>query len=192
LGVLNSIKNILHHPLSKDCKLHNILRFVKWQIGSRLVPGPVIFEYVNDAKLLAKPGMTGATGNLYVGLHEFEDMAFLLHMLRPHDLFVDVGANVGSYTILAGAAVGARCLSFEPIPEVYKWLIDNINLNGIRERVEAKNMGLGQKNGVLHFTQTLDTTNHVATENEMLLENTLAVPVETLDRAIGNKNPVLI
>jgi hypothetical protein len=37
-----------------------------------------------------------ATGNLYVGLHEFEEMAFLLHFLRRGDLFADVGANVGS------------------------------------------------------------------------------------------------
>lgn len=54
--------------------------------------------------------MTGATGNIYVGLHEFEDMAFLLHVLRRTDLFVDVGANIGSYTILAGGAAGAKLL----------------------------------------------------------------------------------
>ena len=47
-------------------------------------------------------GMTGATGNVYCGLHEFEDMALVLHALRPRDLFVDVGANVGSYTVLGG------------------------------------------------------------------------------------------
>jgi hypothetical protein len=59
----------------------------------------------------ATSGMTGATGNLYVGLHEFEEMAFLLHFLRPGDLFADVGANVGSYTILAAVAVerGTHC-----------------------------------------------------------------------------------
>lgn len=43
-------------------------------------------------------------------------MALVLHLLRPTDLFIDVGANIGSYTILAGAAVGAKYLSYEPIP----------------------------------------------------------------------------
>jgi hypothetical protein len=41
------------------------------------------------------------SGNIYAGLHEFGDMAFVLHFLRAGDLFADVGANIGSYTVLA-------------------------------------------------------------------------------------------
>jgi hypothetical protein len=40
--------------------------------------------------------MTGATQNLYCELHEYNDMAFLLHFLREEDSFADVGANIGS------------------------------------------------------------------------------------------------
>jgi hypothetical protein len=36
------------------------------------------------------------TGNIYCGLHEFADMGFVLHFLRPGDLFVDVGANIAA------------------------------------------------------------------------------------------------
>jgi len=43
------------------------------------------------------------------------DMGFLLHFLRKDDLFLDVGANIGSYTVLAGGAVGAKSISFEPV-----------------------------------------------------------------------------
>jgi hypothetical protein len=46
-------------------------------------------------------GMTGATQNIYVGLQEFVDIMLTLHFLRKGDLFLDMGANVGSYTILA-------------------------------------------------------------------------------------------
>lgn len=45
--------------------------------------------------------MRGATGNVYVGLHEFESMGFVLHVLRSSSAFIDVGANVGAYTVLA-------------------------------------------------------------------------------------------
>ena len=45
--------------------------------------------------------MTGATGNIYCGLHEFIELTFLLHLLRPNDLSLNIGANVGSYIILA-------------------------------------------------------------------------------------------
>ncbi|WP_017364163.1 hypothetical protein, partial [Methylococcus capsulatus] len=104
MGILNTLSFLLNHPLSQGRKLPALARFVRWQLGSRLLPGEVVCPFVNDACLVVRPGMTGATGNLYVGLHEFEDMAFLLHYLRPEDLFVDVGANVGSYTVLAGGA----------------------------------------------------------------------------------------
>jgi hypothetical protein len=43
--------------------------------------------------------MTGATGNVYYGLHEFQDMAFVTHYLREGYLFADIGANIGSYSV---------------------------------------------------------------------------------------------
>jgi hypothetical protein len=91
--------------------MQNIARFLSWQIGSRLSQTAHVFELANGAKMFARPGMTGATGNLYVGLHEFAEMAFLLHFLRRGELFADVGANVGSYSVVAGAAVGADVIA---------------------------------------------------------------------------------
>jgi hypothetical protein len=104
MGIVNTLCFLLNHPLSQGQKLPTLERFIRWQLGSRMLPAEVVWPFVNDARLIVRPGMTGATGNVYVGLHEFEDMAFLLHYLRPGDLFVDVGANVGSYTVLAGGA----------------------------------------------------------------------------------------
>jgi predicted RNA methylase len=72
--------------------------------------------------------MTGATQKIYCSLQEFEDMALLLHVLRPGDLFVDVGANVGSYTILAAGVCGANVISIEPVPSTFTHLADNIHL----------------------------------------------------------------
>ncbi len=46
---------------------------------------------------------------------------WLMRQLRPGDVFVDVGANVGYYTMLA-RSLGARVLSFEPNPRVARLL----------------------------------------------------------------------
>jgi hypothetical protein len=105
---LSTVEWIVNHPLSKGRKAQNIARFFAWQMHSRFIRRPHIFETANGAKMWAISGMTGATGNLYVGLHEFEEMAFLLPFLRRGDLFADVGANVGSYTILAAVAVAVE------------------------------------------------------------------------------------
>lgn len=191
LGVWDTLRFITHHPLNKNRKLAAIRRFVWWQVSSRLAPGPIAINFVNDSTLLVSAGMTGATGNIYTGLHEFEDMSFVIHLLRQGDLFVDIGANIGSYTILAGAVAGARCLAFEPIPQTYEHLVRNINLNGIGDVVVARNIGIGKEDGELKFTSGLDTVNHVVGEHETSVAS-IAVPVKTLDEAMGDARPSVV
>lgn len=191
LGTIRMLRFITNHPLNSARRVNAVRRFITWQIGSRLAPGPVAISFVNDAKLLVSTGMTGATGNIYTGLHEFEDMAFVLHVLRSTDVFVDVGANIGSYTVLAGAVVGAQCIAFEPILETYQHLLQNVNLNGIRSIVTAENIGIGSEDGILNFTSSLDTVNHVLKSDEQSAAG-VAVRVKTLDGAIRNTQPAII
>ena len=79
MSLLNTVKFITTHPLNRGHKLKSSSRFAKWQIGSRLVSGAIVYDWVNGSKFLVKTGETGLTGNIYTGLHEFADMAFLLH-----------------------------------------------------------------------------------------------------------------
>src|ERR1700761_268360 len=101
MNIFSLLRFIYSHPLNRNNKLKSIFRFLKWQINIRLNPYPIIYTYTEKAKLIVKKGMTGATGNMYCGLHEYNEMAFLLHLLREDDLFIDIGANIGSYTVLA-------------------------------------------------------------------------------------------
>jgi len=186
------LRYVLSHPLNKGKKIAALLRYLRWQIGSRISIGAVAVDYVNDSRLLVLPGMTGATLNIYTGLHEFEDMAFVLHALRKEDVFVDVGANIGSYSILAGSAVGARCISIEPIPSTFANLKDNINLNDISDRITALNIGVGENEGEIKFTSNLDTVNHVIAESEKENTEIINIKVKKLDDILKNIEPKLI
>lgn len=193
MEIVNILRFITNHPLNAHQKLKAVLRFVTWQVASRLLPGSVVVNYVNKARLIVNRGMTGATGNVYTGLHEFEDMAFVLHSLRAGDLFIDIGANVGSYTVLAGAVAGAKCLAFEPAPLTFSHLVDNININRISDIVTAYNMGIGRGPDTLKFTIGLDTVNHVLGANEMINpEGFMEIPVDKLDNLVGTEKPILI
>lgn len=190
-GALRTLSFIARHPLNRRTPLKALGRFVAWQLVTRLQGGAFVVPYVADTRLLVTRGMTGATGNVYCGLHEFEDMAFVLHALRADDLFVDVGANVGSYTVLASGAVGARCIAFEPAPRAYKGLLDNLRLNDLTTRVDARNECLASAPGELQFTADFDTGNHVVAEPR---EATATVPVAvtTLDIALSKSTPSII
>jgi FkbM family methyltransferase len=72
-------------------------------------------------------------------------MGFHLHFLRASDLFVDNGANVGSYTILDAGVVKAKTFSIEPSHDTFKKLLRNIDHNSLIDIVTAVNIGLGSE-----------------------------------------------
>ena len=164
---LRTINFLLNHPLSSRNKPKAFQRFLSWQIKSRLTRKPSKYRFVNGSHLLVYPGMTGATGNVYAGLHEFYDMGFVLHALRKSDVFVDVGANVGSYTVIASAAVGAECISIEPVPSTFSHLLENVKLNSLEQKVDCLNIGVGEESGTLRFSADEDTKNHVIAASEV-------------------------
>ena len=157
--MIKTILFIWNHPLSRIDRQAALFRYFRWQIGSRILRQPVVIDWVHSAKLVVETGMAGATGNLYCGLHEFEDMAFLLHFLRSEDGFVDIGANVGSYSILASGVVRATTRAFEPHPETFKKLERNLAVNSLGKRAKAYQSAVGQKEGRLKFTDDLDAMN---------------------------------
>ena len=166
------------------------MRFIRWQLGSRVLGTAIAMPFVGNTRLLVRTGMHGATMNLYVGIQEFEDVALLLHLLRPEDTFIDIGANVGVYTVLAAGVRQANVIAVEPVPATYDQFLDNINLNRIGGHVTAHNIGLAAEEGELRFSASYGPTNHVLRAKEH--GPSVTVPVETLDVVAAGRSPALM
>lgn len=190
--LFSTLQFIFNHPVAGKNKWASFWRFTGWQIQSRTYKHPVVYPFVENSKLIVQGGMTGATGNIYTGLHEFEDMMFLLHLLRPGDIFVDAGANIGSYSILASSVAGAKSVSFEPVPSTFLHLKHNVAVNNIELSVELQNAGVGKEKGILHFTSDYDTMNHVVTDPDHSNQETIQVEIVAIDESLGNRVPTLI
>lgn len=191
MSIINRLRSVLDHPLNRDRKAAALIRYFKWQAGIRLVPGAVVFDWVQGAKFMVSKGEETLTGNVYCGLTEFADMCFLLHALRPSDQFADVGANLGSYTILACAAVGARGVAFEPVPASHGRLLENIRLNGMEDRVRVVNMAIGEAPGEVAFTTGHSAMNHIVADGEWE-RGDIMVEVSTLDLALAGDAPAIM
>jgi FkbM family methyltransferase len=74
------------------------------------------------------------------------------HSLRSGGTVVDCGAYIGEFTLYAAKAVGAvgRVIAFEPDGAIFKKLLANIELNGLKN-VTALNKGLWSRDGILKF-----------------------------------------
>ncbi|MBN1250743.1 MAG: FkbM family methyltransferase [Bacteroidales bacterium] len=186
--LLNILKFILNHPIGKKRKFKTFFRFLKWQIFSKVFDYKVIVPYVANSKLILKKSLHSATANYYVGLQEFEEMAFTLHLLNKNDIFCDIGANIGIYTILASKIKFAKTYSFEPIKETFFYLKNNVVLNEIENIVVLNNFALGYKSGQIKFTTDLDSENHVLTDNS---NSFYEVKIEKLDNIL-NEIPILM
>lgn len=180
---------VLSHPVGRRRPLRCVFDTLRWQIGASTTPRVVPF--VAGARLWARRGETGVTGNIYVGLHEFTDMTFVVHFLRPGDLFGDIGANAGSYTVLAAAVAGARVVAVEPVPEAAERLRANLELNGVADRVAVHGVAITDAPGKVRFTADADTVNRIAAEDEggrRLVE----VAATTLDALFADEPPLLL
>lgn len=185
-------KAVNDHPLASKYKIKAYFNFLNWQISQVLKPGVRRISFVGNTSLIVKKGMTGATGNIYFGLHEFEEMSFLLHFLKKVDTFYDVGANIGSYTILAAGVCGAKACSFEPVPSTFNFLKENVSVNKLDESVTLYMVAVGAAEGHIKITDALDTVNHVMQEIGDNQNTGIDVPVVSLDDITTYDYPSLI
>lgn len=188
-SIFKTLKFIFSHPIGRKKPFSVLTRWIRWQFGSRILGLPVIYPFFGQTRLILTHGMHGATMNLYVGFQEFYDMCFVIHLLRQGDLFIDVGANVGVYSILAGG-LGAKVLAVEPVPSTFNILKDNIRLNYLENRVAAHNMGLSSKMEVLKFSFQHGPMNRVIFDSETIPG--IDVHSDRLDNLLKEDRPYLI
>lgn len=80
------------------------------------------------------------------GVYEVTTTNFLKKVIRKDDILVDVGANCGAITLLAGSLINqGKIYAFEPSPDVHMRLKNNINANPqLKKIVKVFHYGLGR------------------------------------------------
>ena len=154
--------------------------------SSSPVPTVGPFE-VEGSKMLANPRDQVITPWLKKGVWEPVETALFRSEIHPGDVVVDVGANVGYFTLIAAQLVGdsGRVWAFEPDPDAFSILERNVELNGYKN-VTLVNKALGSEPGTLrlfrHPTNLGDHRIYDPGDERVAVE----VPVTTLDKALGD------
>jgi len=82
--------------------------------------------------------------------YEWNVKRFILEHYGKFNVFIDIGANIGTYSFLL-AGKGLKCFAFEPVKENFQALYANILVNEMSDRITAFNFGLGRKNSEIDF-----------------------------------------
>jgi FkbM family methyltransferase len=82
----------------------------------------------------------------WYGYYEKELGDLIRKILRPGDVFIDVGANIGYFSLLAAKhQPTAKIFSFEPVSPIFKQFEENISINEFKN-ITAINAAIGEKN----------------------------------------------
>lgn len=121
-----------------------------------------------------------------LGGYEKEQVAYLLSRMKPGcDVFIDVGANFGLYTLqVVKSGFAQEVHAFEPDPRNIGQLTGNLYLNNMTGAVNVHRVAVSDKPGRLSFRLAAGTStgqNRVAADGDVVVEAT------TLDQAFGCK-----
>jgi FkbM family methyltransferase len=115
---------------------------------------------------------------VYANPPDYHEMLIWRKFLGPGDLFIDVGANVGSYSIWA-AELGAEVIALEPAEDTFALLEENVALNGYP--IKAIRAAAGATPGSARFTRGQDCVNRLHPNGAVQTE------VLTVDSVIGDR-----
>jgi FkbM family methyltransferase len=120
--------------------------------------------------------------NVYLGTYEPYESALIRKFLTPGMTFMDVGANIGYYSLMASAAIGpsGRVFSFEPNPGLYRHLRTTIDANRIGN-ITLEQLALSDRNGTSELFVPKQSGNNTATMIANEGGDSVQVSVLTLD-----------
>lgn len=186
LLALNTIDYIWNHPNSEDHKLQSVSKFISWQLYKRITKNFVDINLVADIKLRCYPDSYSAASVLYCGLYDYDEMNFVLKYLRPQDSFLDIGANIGVYTLLAASKIKQGTIhSFEVLPKNFQRLQENVQINDL-DCVKLHQVAISNCPGNIELN--LADGDSMAFIADEASQKTISAQADTIDNLLGNEN----
>lgn len=181
---------ILRHPANRGRRGRALALYLTWQIWERLIRRPWTIRLGSARRIRLHPHSVVAAFVLYYRVHDYEDLSFVRAYLRPGDLFVDVGANIGVYSIWASETEAVDVIAFEPSTVTWARAMENVQLNGLGDRVKILRKAVGLSTGEVRFSIGQDALNRVTAGADA--EDTELVEQTTIDVELGSRVPALI
>ncbi|MDF5711737.1 MAG: FkbM family methyltransferase [Nostoc sp. S4] len=186
IHAIQSIKYIWNHPNTKNQQIFSVLKYLGWKLYKSLTNHYLDIQILPNVKVRCFPESHSSDCIIHCGLYDYNEMKFLLRYLRDGDSFIDIGANIGIYTLLAASKLSSGSIySFEVLPKNYARLLENLRLNQLKQvktyaiavsdRVGTTALNIAEGDSMPFITAT--ATN-----------NTITVPTDTLDNLLDNQS----
>ena len=119
---------------------------------------------------------------------------YFCSLIKPGSVVVDVGANVGIYTLLAAKLLQGKgkIYSFEPTPRTYEILRDNVQVNGFLELgiIHLHQLAVTDRSGKARLSIFQRDSGHNTLFNDGKADNEIEVATTSLDEILAMQEQV--
>ncbi|MFZ0799682.1 MAG: FkbM family methyltransferase [Terriglobales bacterium] len=153
------ISNLWNEESNRGERIRRLSIFVGWQLWKRIIRRPITVALFNGKRFIAYPDCAVSSGVLYTRIPNSRNILFLRKHVSGGTL-IDVGANVGSVSLLLADAIESAIL-FEPNPVAAARARENLTLNRLAFKVYE--FALSDTNGKIRFEchGAVDSGGHV-------------------------------
>jgi FkbM family methyltransferase len=181
--VISVVRQVVAHPSNEGARWTAVQRSIAWQWRSRTRADPLDLVVYGGLTLRAYPRSNSASNVIYFTPYfDPDEMDFLGRVLKSGDAFVDCGANIGTYSLLAASIVGpsGSVMSYEPSARSAERLRENVAINGLNKVIHVRQAAVGAERGIARITSGSDVSNSIvsATEFGRVTEEIEVVPLD--------------
>lgn len=148
--------------------------------------GPVIRDILGS-RMTLDPAVAGLDRDLLLdGIREPIATGHLMRLLRPEDVVLEVGANIGYYALIE-ARLCRQVYAVEPHPENFQRLNANVRLNGYTN-IETENLAFGDATGTVPMRCSGHSNWHTC-RGAVAGADTIDVPCARIDDFVAGRLP---
>jgi FkbM family methyltransferase len=143
----------------------------------------VIKNFDHDLKLRIDRSREMGSSLFWTGFHEFKELMYLNRFLKPNMVALDVGANLGEYTLfMAKRLPQGKVIAFEPFEKTRVELKHNCTINHLNN-IDVKDYGLGVNEELVTLYEIDDTHEGLSTAfpADRTIRNRFEIQLKSLD-----------
>lgn len=190
----NTLEAIVARLDAIDKKLDRLwlgIDFLRTHQGTYLGDGIALTHLIDETPIIVNSNDFGGPMN-YIsgGRYEQDNLDVLLSFVRPDTVFLDIGANLGFFTLQIARRIArkGRVFAFEPHPMLFDLLNRNVFLNGFSHVVTAHNFGVSDRAAPVEFHYPTGHLGggYVATHQSDANHTIISSEVKRLDDVLGS------
>ncbi|HLB32084.1 MAG TPA: FkbM family methyltransferase [Patescibacteria group bacterium] len=156
-GIYENYANAIIY--GKGNKVVITMRFFLFRIRKRLGLLPTELR-ISHSKIIAIRRDGAIAAAIYaLGYYDYHNMHLMKKLMPRLRNFIDIGANIGVYSLIASEAKRAKVYAFEPYRDTYQKLRRNIEANN-RHNIFPFNYALGSRNCLVGFRTGSDDSGY--------------------------------